>query len=154
MHIIHGMAEHGGRYARLASALNTAGFIVWAHDHRGHGGNPTSPVGLGHFADVNGWRALVDDSWAVSAHMRATHPGLPTVLFAPDETLPAELDGSMFPKFKPAKPPTILDAPLPETLQLAVESVILSTLLPTKPPRSLFEVPLTAPAAVDCKIWE
>jgi len=82
VHIIHGMAEHGGRYARLAGALNAAGFIVWAHDHRGHGRNPTPPVGLGHFADVAGWRALVDDTWAVSAHMLATHPGLPLVLFA------------------------------------------------------------------------
>ncbi len=80
--IIHGMAEHGGRYGRLAGALNTAGFVAWAHDHRGHGLNPTPPVGLGHFADVDGWRALVDDTWAVSGHMLATFSGVPLVLFA------------------------------------------------------------------------
>lgn len=82
LHIVHGMSEHGGRYARLASALNAAGFIVWAHDHRGHGQDPTPPVGLGHFADSGGWRALVDDAVDVSSLMRTTFAGLPLVLFA------------------------------------------------------------------------
>jgi alpha-beta hydrolase superfamily lysophospholipase len=35
--IAHGAAEHGGRYAPLAARLNTAGFAVYALDHRGHG---------------------------------------------------------------------------------------------------------------------
>lgn len=81
MHIVHGMAEFARRYARLAARLNAAGFAVWAHDHRGHGDNTTPPVGLGHFADANGWRALVDDAWAVSASMSAAHPALPLILF-------------------------------------------------------------------------
>jgi alpha-beta hydrolase superfamily lysophospholipase len=76
------MAEHGGRYARLAGDLNRAGFVVWAHDHRGHGLNPTPPVGLGHFGDTDGWHALVADAWAVSERMLATFPGVPLVLFA------------------------------------------------------------------------
>ena len=33
----HGLAEHGERYDRFARALNAAGFIVHAVDHRGHG---------------------------------------------------------------------------------------------------------------------
>jgi alpha-beta hydrolase superfamily lysophospholipase len=82
VHILHGMSEHGGRYERLARALNTRDINVWAHDHRGHGKNPTPPVGLGHFGDSNGWRAMVDDAWAVSEHMRTTYPGVPLVLFA------------------------------------------------------------------------
>jgi alpha-beta hydrolase superfamily lysophospholipase len=76
------MSEHGGRYAGLAGDLNRAGFVVWAHDHRGHGLNPTPPVGLGHFADSDGWRKLTDDAWAVSSEMLATFAGLPLVLFA------------------------------------------------------------------------
>jgi len=75
------MAEHGLRYGRLARAMNRAGIIVWAHDHRGHGLN-VSPGLLGHFADEDGWRALVDDAWAVSAEMRRTFTGLPLILFA------------------------------------------------------------------------
>jgi alpha-beta hydrolase superfamily lysophospholipase len=81
VHIVHGMAEHAGRYRRFALALNLAGFNVWAHDHRGHGTNP-APGLSGHFADVNGWRAVLDDVWAVSQEMQRTHPGVPLVLFA------------------------------------------------------------------------
>jgi alpha-beta hydrolase superfamily lysophospholipase len=76
------MAEHGGRYARLAGDLNRAGLVVWAHDLRGHGLNPTPPVGLGHFGDTDGWRLLVGDAWAVSERMLATFPGIPLVMFA------------------------------------------------------------------------
>jgi alpha-beta hydrolase superfamily lysophospholipase len=82
VHVVHGMSEHAGRYARFASALNEAGFIVWAHDHRGHGDNPTPPVGHGHFADADGWRAVLDDTWAVSSALQSAHPGLPLLLFA------------------------------------------------------------------------
>lgn len=35
--IAHGAAEHSGRYAPLAEHLVTAGFAVYALDHRGHG---------------------------------------------------------------------------------------------------------------------
>ena len=82
VHILHGMSEHGGRYAGLAAALNDRGFVVWAHDHRGHGRNPTPPVGLGHFADADGWRLLVDDAWLVSNELRTTYPDVPLVLIA------------------------------------------------------------------------
>ncbi len=35
--LVHGLGEHGGRYARLAEELNAAGIAVRAYDHRGHG---------------------------------------------------------------------------------------------------------------------
>ena len=35
--IVHGLGEHGGRYAALAADLNAWGLDVWAHDHHGHG---------------------------------------------------------------------------------------------------------------------
>lgn len=35
--IFHGMAEHAKRYEEFAKALNAAGFIVFADDHRAHG---------------------------------------------------------------------------------------------------------------------
>jgi alpha-beta hydrolase superfamily lysophospholipase len=81
VHILHGMAEHGARYERLALELNAHGIAVWAHDHRGHG--PTATPGeLGHFGDANGWRLLVDDAWGVSREMMATYPGVSIALFA------------------------------------------------------------------------
>lgn len=76
------MAEHGARYEPLAAALNPHGIAVWAHDHRGHGRTAASPADLGHFADSNGWRLLVDDAWDVSREMMATYPGVPIALFA------------------------------------------------------------------------
>jgi alpha-beta hydrolase superfamily lysophospholipase len=81
VHIVHGITEYGRRYGRFARALNAAGFIVWAHDHRGHGNNPAPGV-CGHFADDGGWRALIDDAWAVSDDLRGAWPRLPVVLFA------------------------------------------------------------------------
>src|SRR3954471_4140866 len=81
VHVVHGMAEHGARYERFGRALNTADISVWAHDHRGHGANPT-PGLMGHFADANGWRAVLDDVRAVSREMARTFPGVPLLLFA------------------------------------------------------------------------
>ena len=82
VHVVHGMSEHARRYDRLARELNRAGYVVWAHDQRGHGRNPTPPVGLGHFADEDGWRALLDDAWQVSAQLREAYRGRPLFLFA------------------------------------------------------------------------
>ena len=79
--ILHGMAEHAGRYGRFASALNSAGYLAWAHDHRGHGKN-AGEGGLGHFGDSDGWRALIDDAAQVGSEMRAAYPDLPLFLFA------------------------------------------------------------------------
>jgi alpha-beta hydrolase superfamily lysophospholipase len=81
LHIVHGMAEHGARYGRLAAVLNAHNIAVWAHDHRGHGLTAT-PVELGHFGDSNGWRLLVDDTWNVSRDMMAAYPSVSIVLFA------------------------------------------------------------------------
>ncbi len=48
--IAHGLAEHGGRYARLAEALTAAGCAVYAGDHRGHGLTARTPDDLGFLA--------------------------------------------------------------------------------------------------------
>ncbi|MEO5739074.1 MAG: alpha/beta hydrolase [Vicinamibacterales bacterium] len=83
LHVLHGMAEHGARYKRLALELNAHGIAVWAHDHRGHGLTATSSgEPLGHFADANGWRLVVVDAWNVSREMMAAYPRVPIALFA------------------------------------------------------------------------
>src|SRR5690349_21347908 len=78
--IAHGLAEHAARYARLAEALNAAGYAVYANDHRGHGRSVKSAADLGIFAERDGWQKCVDDLWQPNRHIAATHPGLPIVL--------------------------------------------------------------------------
>ena len=81
--IAHGLAEHAARYARLAEALNAAGYAVYANDHRGHGRTVKSADDLGFFAERDGWRKCVDDLWQLNRHVAATHPGLPIVSAGP-----------------------------------------------------------------------
>jgi len=78
--IAHGLAEHAGRYARMAEALNAAGYAVYANDHRGHGKTCKDKADLGFFAERNGWRRCVDDLWMLNRHIATEHPGAPLVL--------------------------------------------------------------------------
>jgi len=79
--IAHGMAEHAGRYARFAEALNAAGFAAYGFDHRGHGHTAQSAKELGHFADRDGWNRAVADLAAAGELALLRHPGLPLLLF-------------------------------------------------------------------------
>ena len=76
--IAHGLAEHSARYARLATALNAAGYGVYANDLRGHG--PEAPAAdLGHFADEGGWDKVVGDLWTLNRLIAAEQPGTPII---------------------------------------------------------------------------
>ena len=76
--IAHGLTEHSRRYARLAAALNAAGYGVYVADMRGHG--PSAPAAdLGHFADEGGWDKVVGDLWTLNRLIAAEQPGAPIV---------------------------------------------------------------------------
>lgn len=77
--IVHGMAEHSARYARLARALNQHGFAVYADDHRGHGMTAQRPEDLGHFGDEDSWNLVVGDLLAISEEIKSRHPGVPHI---------------------------------------------------------------------------
>ena len=76
--LTHGMGEHARRYDHVARALNEAGFVVYAQDHRGHGAS-ADPEELGHLG-ADSWAGLVDDIGLLSARIRAEHPGLALIL--------------------------------------------------------------------------
>ncbi|MFN8190123.1 MAG: alpha/beta hydrolase [Nocardioidaceae bacterium] len=75
--ISHGLAEHGARYDRLARALNAAGFLAYATDHRGHG--RTGQDHLGDFGAA-GWDGLIADVVQYGAQLAAEHHELPIFL--------------------------------------------------------------------------
>jgi alpha-beta hydrolase superfamily lysophospholipase len=77
--IAHGMGEHSLRYARLAQALNRAGYHVYANDHRGHGKTAPSKELLGDFGNA-GWDGLVADMVALTRRAKEERAGLPIVL--------------------------------------------------------------------------
>ena len=38
--MVHGLAEHSGRYLHVLDHFANVGFDCWAHDYRGHGQSP------------------------------------------------------------------------------------------------------------------
>jgi alpha-beta hydrolase superfamily lysophospholipase len=78
--VAHGIAEHGGRYARLGRELNDVGYAVYADDHRGHGRTAGRAADLGFLAESHGWQKCIDDLWLLNRHISNRHPGVPVVL--------------------------------------------------------------------------
>ena len=71
--MVHGLCEHAARYRRLAGSLTEAGYLVVAHDQRGHG--RTAERGIpGHFADEAGWDLVIEDVERVRQKAKALRP--------------------------------------------------------------------------------
>ena len=75
----HGMAEHSGRYVRLAQALCGAGYGLYALDQRGHGRTADEGT-LGLYAEKDGWNKVVGDLASLNQHIGQQQPGLPIIL--------------------------------------------------------------------------
>jgi alpha-beta hydrolase superfamily lysophospholipase len=69
--VVHGYAEHSGRYAQLAEILAAAGSAVYAEDHLGHGRSD------GERALITDFEHVVDDLATLADIAAAAHPGLP-----------------------------------------------------------------------------
>lgn len=71
--LVHGLAEHSGRYDHVGAWLATRDCAVHAYDHRGHG---QSEGARGH---VRSFAQLLDDLEAFLQLVRREHPDLPLV---------------------------------------------------------------------------
>src|SRR5262245_21347372 len=80
LHIVHGMAEHAGRYARLAEALTAKGYVLYAHDQRGHGKTAKGVEDLGFLAQSRGFRRATRDIGELIAFEKQKNPGIPVCL--------------------------------------------------------------------------
>ncbi len=79
--IIHGMAEHQGRYRNFAQYLATNRWAVITSDLRGHGNNVNRTAELGYFGD-NAVSRLVGDVHENTLYVKEHFPGLPYVIIA------------------------------------------------------------------------
>jgi alpha-beta hydrolase superfamily lysophospholipase len=77
--ITHGIAEHSGRYDRLARFLAAEGCVVYALDLRGHG-ETAGPAGLGQ-AGPTAWEDMTADIKQLADIARTEHPSLPLIAF-------------------------------------------------------------------------
>ena len=72
--LVHGGAEHSGRYAHLAGSLVHHGYGLAAYDQRGHGRSE------GKRFFVRAFETYVDDLAQFSQHIQEQHPHLPLFL--------------------------------------------------------------------------
>lgn len=79
--ISHGMTENVLRYDEFAEYLNDKGFIVYGHDHRGHGLTARTKEDLGYISDNEGFDWLVRDLYELISNAKQENKGLPIYLF-------------------------------------------------------------------------
>lgn len=68
--VVHGIMEHGERYADLAAALTARGYELWAFDLRGHGKSE------GKRATIRSFEDYLNDLQCFLDRVRSRHPGL------------------------------------------------------------------------------
>ncbi|MEL7561860.1 lysophospholipase [Dehalogenimonas sp. 4OHTPN] len=52
--LVHGLADHSGRYNNVIDYLVPKGYSVWSYDQRGHGKSPGKRCYIDRFADLTG----------------------------------------------------------------------------------------------------
>ncbi|MGI2335483.1 MAG: lysophospholipase [Dehalogenimonas sp.] len=72
--LMHGLADHSGRYDNVVNHLLPQGYAVWTFDQRGHGRSPGQRCYVNSFDDLTGDLAKFVDK------VRTANPGLPLFL--------------------------------------------------------------------------
>lgn len=78
--VVHGMAEHKGRYQELGQYLSDRGFVVYVYDQRGNGDSRIASLPLGMISYRQGWQLLKDDVAQMMSLAHSRHRGLPVFL--------------------------------------------------------------------------
>lgn len=78
--IIHGMAEHQGRYRDLCQFFAKEGYVVLTSDLKGHGNHIQRDVELGYFGD-NAASRLISNVHDNTAYIKEHFPNIPYILF-------------------------------------------------------------------------
>jgi len=73
--IVHGIAEHGGRYAHVGRRFAEEGYATYVHDHRGHGRSD------GTRGNVERMSTVITDLETMLRSTAGRHPDLPTFLY-------------------------------------------------------------------------
>jgi alpha-beta hydrolase superfamily lysophospholipase len=118
--VVHGYAEHTGRYAGLVKALVARGYATFSYDYRGHG-RATGPRG-----HVDRFVEYVDDLRAACEAARTAVPGRPLVLLAQSHGGLVALRALLDPQHAPDVAAAVLTAPF---LGLAMEVPAWKTVL-------------------------
>ncbi len=79
--IVHGMSELAERYDYFAKKLVDEGYIVYAHDHDGHGHSVESTDKLGFINGENKFYSMLEDIKQLNDIIRNENKELPLILF-------------------------------------------------------------------------
>ena len=75
--IVHGMAEHSGRYTKFAQFLADNGIAVATYDHLGHGQTIKTEADLGFFGEEHPVQSLLKDVIVMADSLKSRHPDVP-----------------------------------------------------------------------------
>jgi len=78
--ILHGMAEHQGRYKEFINFLISNDIAVFIHDHLGHGDRIKVESDKGYFGGHKGWDSVIEDAKSVSLISKQRFPNIPFIL--------------------------------------------------------------------------
>lgn len=81
IHLVHGMAEHIGRYEAVMMELSKAGYLVTGYNQRGHGQRALDINQLGDFGEGITFDRLVEDVREVMNAFSADDSDLQRILF-------------------------------------------------------------------------
>ncbi|SLK19826.1 Putative Hydrolase, alpha/beta fold family [Clostridium chauvoei JF4335] len=79
--IAHGMTETAIRYDYFAKRLCEKGYVVYAHDHRGHGDTAKMREDLGYIADNDGFYWMINDIKELTDIIKEENKGKKLILF-------------------------------------------------------------------------